>query len=139
MGFYLLLFFLWGEQRKKQKGRQEAVGGRGGRREEEKEEVWVDGRRKEGSGSREAGGAGGGLGGVAHISTKAGVLSGKVRGSDTNKDQQEDHFGRDLGAENINRSRRLEKQKGNISSKDSTLYTFLYFYVRSCTMCARDR
>lgn len=133
MGFYLLLFFLWGEQRKKQKGRQEAVGGRGGRREEEKEEVWVDGRRKEGSGSREAGGAGGGLGGVAHISTKAGVLSGKVRGSDTNKETWENR------AENINRSRRLEKQKLNISSKDSTLYTFLYFYVRSCTMCARDR
>ena len=133
MGFYLLLFFLWGEQRKRQKGRQEAVGGRCGRREEEKEEVWVDGRRKEGSGSREAGGAGGGLGGVAHISTKAGVLSGKVRGSDTNKETWENR------AENINRSRRLEKQKLNISSKDSTLYTFLYFYVRSCTMCARDR
>ena len=108
MGFYLLLFFLWGEQRKRQKGRQEAVGGRCGRREEEKEEVWVDGRRKEGSGSREAGGAGGGLGGVAHISTKAGVLSGKVRGSDRKIILGEIWENR---AENINRSRRLEKQQ----------------------------
>ena len=94
--------------KEKAKGRQEAVGGRGGRREEEKEEVWVDGRRKEGSGSREAGGAGGGLGGVAHISTKAGVLSGKVRGSDRKIILGEIWENR---AENINRSRRLEKQK----------------------------
>ena len=137
MGFYLLLFFLWGEQRKKQKGRQEAVGGRGGRREEEKEEVWVDGRRKEGSGSREAGGAGGGLGGVAHISTKAGVLSGKVRGSDANKD----HFGRDLGKQSRKYQQKQktgETKVKHIKQRLNTLH-FLYFYVRSCTMCARDR